>query len=341
MISFENDYSEGAHPIILQKLVDTNFEQLPGYGKDKYCASAQEKIRKACECPNAQVFLMTGGTQTNQVMIDTLLGNHEGVIAADTGHVSVHESGAIEITGHKVLQLPQHLGKITAEQIREYVTTFYGDDNYEFMVYPGMVYISHPTEYGTLYTKDELTAISEVCHEFDMPLFLDGARLTYGLVADDTDVTLPDIARLCDAFYIGGTKVGLLSGEAAVFTKNNMPKEFVSLAKQRGALLAKGRLLGIQFDTLFTDDLYLKLARNAIDCANRIREILKKKGYAFYMETSTNQIFVILENHKAEEIGKYIKMGFWEKYDDNHTVMRFATSWATSMENVEKLEEIL
>ncbi len=341
MISFENDYSEGAHPLVLQRLIETNFEQLPGYGKDRYCESAKVKIRKACECNQAQVFLLTGGTQTNQVMIDTLIGKHEGVIAADTGHVSVHESGAIEVTGHKVLQLPQHLGKISAEQIRELITTFYGDDNYEFMVYPGMVYISHPTEYGTLYTKKELTEISEVCREFNIPLFLDGARLIYGLVADDTDVTLNDIATLCDAFYIGGTKAGLLSGEAVVFTKNNMPKEFVSLVKQKGALLAKGRLLGVQFDTLFTDDLYLRLGRNAIDCANAIREILRKKGYAFYMQTSTNQIFVILENHKAEEIQKYIKLGFWEKYDDNHSVMRFATSWATKMENVHMLEEIL
>lgn len=340
MISFENDYSEGAHPAILESLVKTNFEQLPGYGRDKYCEAAKEKIREACKCNNADVFFMTGGTQTNQVMIDTLIGRHEGVIAAQTGHVSVHESGAIEITGHKVLELPQKEGKLSASKIREYINTFYADENLEFMVYPGMVYISHPTEYGTLYTKKELTDISAVCREFHIPLYIDGARLTYGLVSD-TDVTLADIAELCDAFYIGGTKVGLLCGEAAVFTKNNMPKNFVSLVKQRGALLAKGRLLGVQFDRLFTDDLYLDIARNAIDTANEIRRILKKKGYDFYMENTTNQIFVILGNQKAEEIQKYIRLGFWETYDDNHLIMRFATSWATRMEDVRFLEEIL
>ena len=258
MLSFVNDYSEGAHEKILERLVETNRESLSGYGTDKYSDSAKEKIRKACNCPEADIYFLVGGTQTNQTVIDALLNQYEGVVAAETGHVNVHEAGAIEFTGHKVLTVPQHDGKICAKELKDYIATFYGDANHEHMVFPGMTYISHPTELGTLYTKKELQDISEVCKEYNIPLYLDGARMGYGLVSEGTDVTLADIANYCDAFYIGGTKVGALCGEAVVFPKK-APAHFLTIVKQHGALLAKGRLTALQFDTLFTDDLYMEI----------------------------------------------------------------------------------
>lgn len=341
MLYFENDYSEGVHEKVLEALIKTNYEKLPGYGSDSYCESAKEKIKKACKCDDAQVYFLVGGTQTNQVVIDTVLNSYEGVIAAQTGHVSVHEAGAIELSGHKVLTIPEHNGKIDVNELKDYIKTFYGDGNHEHMVFPGMVYISHPTEYGTLYTKDELESISNVCNEYKIPLYLDGARLGYGVMAKDTEVDIPTIAKYCDVFYIGGTKVGALCGEAIVFTKNNMPKYFTTMVKQHGALLAKGRLLGVQFDTLFTDDLYLKISKNAIDTAELLKKGLQEKGYKFYLNSPTNQQFIILENSKLEELSKYVRYGFWEKYDDSHTVIRFATSWATTKEDVEKLMKLL
>lgn len=341
MLYFENDYSEGAHEKVLEALIKTNYEKLSGYGSDPYCESAKEKIKKACKCDDAQVYFLVGGTQTNQVVIDTVLNSYEGVIAAQTGHVSVHEAGAIELSGHKVLTIPEHNGKIDVNELKDYIKTFYDDGNHEHMVFPGMVYISHPTEYGTLYTKDELEKISKVCNEYKIPLYLDGARLGYGVMAKDTDVDIPTIAKYCDIFYIGGTKVGALCGEAVVFTKNNMPKYFTTMVKQHGALLAKGRLLGVQFDTLFTDDLYLKIGKTAIDTAELLKKGLQEKGYKFYLDSPTNQQFIILENSKLEELGKHVRYGFWEKYDDSHTVIRFATSWATTKEDVEKLMELL
>ena len=341
MLYFENDYSEGAHEKVLEALIKTNYEKLSGYGSDQYCESAKEKIKKACKCDDAQVYFLVGGTQTNQVVIDTVLNSYEGVIAAKTGHVSAHEAGAIELSGHKVLTIPEHDGKIDVNELKEYIETFYGDENHEHMVFPGMVYISHPTEYGTLYTKDELENISKVCNEYKIPLYLDGARLGYGVMAKDTDVDIPTIAKYCDIFYIGGTKVGALCGEAIVFTKGNMPKYFTTMVKQHGALLAKGRLLGVQFDTLFTDDLYLKIGKTAIDTAELLKKGLQDKGYRFYLDSPTNQQFIILENSKLEELSKHVRYGFWEKYDDSHTVIRFATSWATTKEDVEKLMELL
>lgn len=341
MLYFENDYSEGAHEKVLEALIKTNYEKLSGYGSDPYCERAKEKIKKACKCDDAQVYFLVGGTQTNQVVIDTVLNSYEGVIAAQTGHVSVHEAGAIELSGHKVLTIPEHNGKIDVNELKDYIKTFYSDGNHEHMVFPGMVYISHPTEYGTLYTKDELEKISKVCNEYKIPLYLDGARLGYGVMAKDTDVDIPTIAKYCDIFYIGGTKVGALCGEAVVFTKNNMPKYFTTMVKQHGALLAKGRLLGVQFDTLFTDDLYLKIGKTAIDTAELLKKGLQEKGYKFYLDSPTNQQFIILENSKLEELGKYVRYGFWEKYDDSHTVIRFATSWATTKEDVEKLMKLL
>lgn len=341
MLVFENDYSEGAHEEVLRRLLETNMEQLPGYGMDCYCQSAKEKIREACGCPDADICFLTGGTQTNQIVISALLKPYEGVIAAETGHVSTHEAGAIECVGHKVLTLPQEEGKISAEAASDCLNSFYEDGNHEHMVFPGMVYISHPTEYGTLYTKGELAELSAVCSQYGIPLYLDGARLGYALAAEGTDVSLKDVAEYCDVFYIGGTKNGALCGEAVVFTRENMPLHFMTMVKQRGALLAKGRLLGIQFDALFTDDLYEKISRNAIVTADRLKQIFQEKGYEFYMDSPTNQIFIILENSKMEELKKEAVFSFWEKKDENHTVVRFATSWATRMEDVEKLAVLL
>ena len=341
MLSFESDYIEGAHPKILETLAKTNMECLSGYGADAYTKSAKEKIADACALPDAQIAFLTGGTQTNQIVIDTMLHQYEGVVAAQSGHVSVHEAGAIEFTGRKVLTLPAHDGKIDASELDSYISDFYNDGNHEHMVFPGMVYISHPTEYGTLYSKKELTEISKVCRKHKIPLFLDGARLGYGLMSKQADLTLADIAELCDVFYIGGTKVGALCGEAVVFTKKNMPLHFEHLVKKHGALLAKGRLLAIQFDTLFTDNLYFEISRNAIDRAEELKNLFIKKGYKFFIDSPTNQQFVILENNKLKELQKNVKFSFWEKYDDTHTVVRFATSWATTSEKIAELEKLL
>lgn len=341
MLSFECDYNKGAHRKILERLVETNEEPLGGYGSDRYCDVAKEKIKRQCRKTDAEVHFLTGGTQTNQIVIDSMLTKYQGVIAAETGHVSVHEAGAIEFTGHKVLTLPHVEGKLMAENVGKYLRDFYGDDNHEHMVFPGMVYISHPTEYGTLYSLEELERLSEVCREYKIPLYLDGARLGYGLMSRNTDVTLPDIARLCDVFYIGGTKVGALCGEAVVFTHENTPEHFLTTIKQHGALLAKGRLLGVQFDALFTDNLYFEISRHAIDMAEILKGIFREKGYRFFIDSPTNQIFVVLENGKMEALKKQVTFSFWEKEDEEHTVVRFATSWATTMEEIEALQALL
>lgn len=341
MISFENDYNTGAHPKILERLMQTNMEPLSGYGTDKYCQSAADKIKNACNCPQAQIHFLVGGTQTNAVVISSMLSSFEGVVAADTGHVSLHEAGAIECTGHKVLNVPNHQGKIDGDELKEYLETFFNDDNREHMVFPGMVYISHPTEYGTLYSKAELVRIEKICKEFNIPLYIDGARLGYGLMSKETDVTLADIAALCDVFYIGGTKMGALCGEAVVFTRNNSPKHFTTIVKQHGALLAKGRLLGVQFDALFTDNLYGEIGAHGIEMAMLLKDMLKEKGCDFYLESPTNQQFVILENRVLEKLKKEVAFSFWEKADESHTVVRFATGWSTTREDIEKLGEIL
>ena len=284
---------------------------------------------------------LVGGTQTNQLIIDALLKPYEGVVAAKTGHVSIHEAGAVEYTGHKVLELPEYEGKIRAEELKDYLQNFWEDANHEHMVFPGMVYISYPTEYGTLYGREELEAISSVCRQFKIPLYIDGARLGYGLMSRESDVTLPMIAGYSDVFYIGGTKVGAFCGEAVVFTKNNMPPHFMTIVKQHGALLAKGRLLGIQFDTLFTDDLYLEISRHAIEMAELLKEGFRNRGYAFYLDSPTNQQFIILENEELEKLKKEVVFSFWEKADEGHTVVRFATSWATEKEDIETLMGLL
>ena len=341
MLYFVNDYSEGAHEKVLQHLIDTNMKQLSGYGTDHYCETAKEKIKKACGCEDAEVYLLTGGTQTNQIVIDTMLAPYEGVVAAHTGHVSTHEAGAIEFTGHKVLELPEKNGKICASDLKELVETFYGDDNHEHMVFPGMVYISHPTEYGTLYTKEELKALRRVCEEYQLPLFLDGARLGYGLCAPGTDVTLADLAELCDVFYIGGTKVGALFGEAVVFPKKNTVPGFFTLMKQQGAVLAKGRLLGIQFDTLFTENLYLKISAHAIEMAMRIKELLTEHGCPLYINSPTNQQFVVLNAAQREALKDRVSCETWEELENGAAAVRFASSWATKSEDVEELGRIL
>lgn len=340
MLYFVNDYCEGAHPAVLQRLTETNMEKLPGYGEDKYCTAAKEKIKVQCECPAAEIYFLVGGTQTNAVIIASLLNRFEGVVSASTGHISLHEAGAIEYTGHKVLELPQHDGKIAADELTTYLQDFYADCNHEHMVFPGMVYISHPTEYGTLYTKKELADIAAVCSSYKLPLFLDGARLGYGLVSEETDVTMADIARYTDVFYIGGTKVGALCGEAVVFTKK-APPHFLTMVKQQGAMLAKGRLLGIQFDTLFTDNLYETISKNAIRTAAQLKQAFREKGYKFFLESPTNQIFILLNNEKMQELEQKVAFSFWEKADANHTVVRFATSWATKQEDVTALIKLL
>ena len=341
MLSFECDYNVGAHPLILQRLIETNFEAQPGYGEDTYTASAKQKIKAACGRENLDVHFLAGGTQTNRIVIDSMLHPVQGVIAATTGHVAAHEAGAIEASGHKVLTVPGHDGKVHADEVEALIKAFYNDASYTHMVFPGMVYVSHPTEYGTLYTKDELTAVSEVCRKYGIPLFLDGARLGYGLMSEGTDITLGDLCDLCDVFYIGGTKVGALCGEAVVFTKGNTPAHFFTFIKQNGALLAKGRLIGVQFDVLFTDGLYFKLGKNAIDMARELRRICAEKGYKTYLDSPTNQQFFILENDKCAELSKHVRFSEWERPDEQHTVIRLATSWATTKADLAALAEVL
>ncbi|MDD6970162.1 MAG: aminotransferase class I/II-fold pyridoxal phosphate-dependent enzyme [Treponema sp.] len=343
MTYFTSDYVNGAAPEVLNHLLETNSKNLTGYGSDDYCEIAISKIKKACNKPDADVYFLTGGTQTNQIVISTVLKPFEGVIAANTGHVSGHEAGAIEFSGHKVLQISHKDGKLSDNSIENLIKDFYNDRNHEHMVFPGMVYISLPTEYGTLYSKNELQNIYQVCQKYNIFLYIDGARLGYALASPQNDLSLSDIANLCDAFYIGGTKVGALCGEALIFTKNRFetPAHFITQIKQHGALLAKGRLLGVQFDALFTDNLYYKIGEHGILMAEKLKSIFKTKGFRFYLESPTNQQFIILENSKMEELSKTIAFSFWEKYDENHTVVRFATSWSTTQQDLEELEKAL
>ena len=340
MVSFENDYVEGAHPAVLQRLIDTNRERLPGYGADAYCARAAEKIREACACDKADVSFLTGGTQANAVVLSALLHSYEGVVAAETGHINGHEAGAIEYTGHKILALPQQAGKFSPEALERFVTGFYADENHAHMVHPGAVYLSYPTEYGTLYTKRELEAIAATCRRYGMRLFLDGARLGYGLASVEADVTLPDLARLADAFTIGGTKMGTLCGEAVVFP-SGAPSHFLTTVKQHGALLAKGRLLGVQFDALFTDGLYLEIGRHALEMAARMKAIFTQKGYPLHLASPTNQQFVVLTDAQAARLREHVAFSFWERLDGGRMVARFATSWSTTPEDLRLLEAAL
>ena len=341
MLSFASDYMETCAPEILKRLGELGKEKLAGYGFDRISESAKNKIRAAVGAPEADVYFLIGGTQTNATVIDTMLRPYEGVIAARTGHVSVHEAGAIEYGGHKVLELPSEEGKIRASQIAEYVDGYWADENHEHMVMPALVYISPPTEYGSLYTLKELEEISRTCHEHHLALYVDGARLAYGLMAEGNDVTMKDLARLADAFYIGGTKCGGLLGEAVVFPKKNTVPHFFTMVKQHGALLAKGWAAGIQFDTLFTDGLYERLGKNADAKTDRIRKVLDEKGYVQDIRNRTNQIFLILTKEKAEELSHKVELGFWENKDEDHVVMRIAISWATTDEEVDELVSLL
>ena len=338
---FECDYMEGAHPLIMQRLLETNMEKTTGYGFDPYSKIAKEKIRKECNCPEAEIHFLIGGTQTNKIVLKTLLRPYEGVLSADTGHINAHEAGAIENGGHKVLALPNTNGKISAEAVDDYVVSYYKDESYAHMVKPGAVYISHPTECGTLYTRQELENLKAVCEKHHLFLYLDGARLGYGLMSPGTDVTMDVIAHTCDAFYIGGTKVGALFGEALVFTKPHLVENFFSIIKQEGALLAKGRLLSLQFDTLFTDGLYYKISGHAIAMAQKLRKGLKELGCTFFRESPTNQQFIIIDNALLKPLSEQVAYSFWEVYDESHTVIRLATSWATVEEDVDSLLKIL
>ncbi len=337
MIRFENDYAEGAYPGILEKLVDTNFVQTTGYGEDDYCKQAKETIKRLCENDTVDVHFLVGGTQTNTTVIASILRPHQGVISVDSGHINVHETGAIEATGHKVMSLPGTEGKISAAQIKEAYLAHENDVTKEHMVQPGMVYISNPTEYGTLYSKKELEDISQVCGEYQLPLFIDGARLGYGLMAEGYDVTLPDIARLSDVFYIGGTKVGALFGEAVVITNPALKKDFRYFIKQRGGMLAKGRLLGLQFQVLLEDGAYFKIAKEADRLAMKLSKAFKEKGYEMLLESYTNQQFPILDKETYNRLCEKYAFSFWEAVDEERVAVRFCTSWATKESDVEQL----
>ena len=337
MIRFECDYAEGAHPLIMQRLIDTNEDQTPGYGVDSYCEKAREYIKDRCEHDDIDVHFLVGGTQTNLTVISSMLRPYQGVIAADSGHISGHETGAIEATGHKVLTIPSTDGKISAKQISKVCIDHREDASREHFVQPAMVYISFPTETGTIYSKEELDAIREVCEEHGLSLFLDGARLGYGLTSPQNDVTLKDITDYCDVFYIGGTKVGALFGEAVVIKNNYLKKDFRYSIKQKGGLLAKGRLLGIQFGTLFEENLYFDISKHAVDLALKIRKAFEDKGFEFMYDSTTNQQFPIIPDEQLEVLAKSYSFTFWCKVDENKSAVRFCTSWATKKENVEKL----
>ncbi len=337
MIRFESDYTEGAHERILQKLVATNMEQTSGYGMDEYCERARQHIRTACGNEQADVHFLVGGTQTNTTVISAILRPHQGVIAAVTGHIAVHETGAIESTGHKVLTLPSDDGKITAAQVQQVYDQHWNDVTHEHITQPAMVYISQPTENGTIYSRAELEALYTVCRQYDLPLYIDGARLGYALASPENDLTLELIAQLCDVFYIGATKVGALMGEAVVIVNDALKKDFRYLMKQRGGMLAKGRILGIQFETLFEDGLYMEVAHHAVKQALRIRDAFAAQGFRFRYDSSTNQQFPIVSNEVLEILKAKYSFSLWERMDEQYSAVRFCTSWATKPELVDEL----
>ena len=338
MLYFLSDYTEGCHEKILEALAETNLVSQPGYGGDLWCRRAAEKI--AALCGGGDVRFLNGGTQANLLVISALLQRHQAVIAAETGHIAVHEAGAIEFTGHKVITLPAHEGRLDAGELDAYMRAFYADATHEHMPEPGLVYISQPTELGTLYSKAELRALSETCRRWELKLFADGARLGYGLMSPACDMTIRDLAALCDVFYIGGTKVGALCGEAVVFPKG-APRGFFTMVKQQGALLAKGRLLGVQFDALFTDDLYWEISRHAIEQAMALRAAFAEKGYPLFADSPTNQQFVILTKEQKERLERDVAFNVWESLDEGRFAVRFVTSWATKPEDVQALKALL
>ena len=337
MIRFNSDYTEGCHPAILERLAETNMEQTPGYGVDEHCKHAAELIKAACGTPEADVHFLVGGTQTNVTVISSALKHYQGVITANTGHINVHETGALEACGHKCLVLDTPDGKLTAEIIDKYTKAHYADDSFEHIVQPKMVYISNPTEVGTIYKKAELEAIYEACKENGLYLFLDGARLGYGLASRENDMTLADVAALTDVFYIGGTKVGALFGEAVVITNDELKPDFRYNIKQRGGMLAKGRLLGIQFETLFEEDRYMEISRHAARLAEKLKDELTAAGITFMVDSPSNQQFPILPDTVLEELRKKYSFEFNGKMDAKHSAVRFCTSWATKEENIDAL----
>lgn len=341
MVSLDCDYNNGCHPAILRRLAETNDKKSKTYGYDEWTESAKAKIREACDDPDAQIRFLVGGTQTNATVIDSLLQSYEGVVAVQTAHINSHEAGAIEFTEHKVITIPGHDGKMNPKELEQYMNEFLDDANSEHSVYPGMVYITFPTELGTLYTKDELTKLYELCQKYHLPLYIDGARLGYGLMSPENDITLPYLAHHCDVFYIGGTKVGALCGEAVVFTHNNAHPHFFNIVKQHGALMAKGRVVGLQFETLFTDNLYFDISKHAIDMAMQMKQIFKEAGYQFLVDSPTNQQFVILPNEELSRLGQNILFETWGKVDPTHTACRFVTSWATTKEEIEELRTVV
>ena len=341
MLYFLSDYTEGAHPKLLEALANTNLVSQPGYGEDCYTASAKEKIRQACKQADAELYFLNGGTQANSVVISTMLRRYEAVLAADTGHIGVHEAGAIEFTGHKVIALPGQEGKLRAETVDDWCSRFYADATHDHMPFPGMVYLSLPTELGTLYSKAELDALYAVCRRWELRLFVDGARLGYGLMSPSCDLTLAELCERCDVFYIGGTKVGALCGEAVVFLRGCMPPHFATQVKQQGAMLAKGRLLGVQFDALFTDGLYWEIGRHGIDMAMKLKAAFREKGYPLYADSPTNQQFVILTPEQLARLQKEAAFEIWAPLDDGRTAVRFVTSWATRPEDVDALIALL
>ncbi len=340
--SFESDYNNGCLPEILRRLSETNDEKSSGYGFDPYTERAKDRIRKACDMTEAEVHFLVGGTQTNATAIDSLLQGCEGVLSVDTGHINVHESGAVEAFGHKVLVLPGIAGgKMAASQIDDYMRKFLADETYPHMVQPGMVYITLPTELGALYSRKELADIYTVCQQYGLRLYVDGARLGYGLMAEGNDIDLPFLAHHCDAFYIGGTKVGALLGEALIYTNTRAPKYIFTIIKRHGALLAKGRVLGLQFDTLFTDDLYFRVSRHAIDMAQALRKVFAKHGLSLGIDSPTNQQFVILSKEQKQRLAEEIAFEIWEPLPNDHLLCRFVTCWATTEADIVALDEAL
>lgn len=341
MLHFDSDYMEGAHPEILRRLAEGNLEKQPGYGTDAICHTARQRIRQACACPDAAVHFLVGGTQVNTVVVDALLRPCQGVVAVESGHVNVHEAGAIERTGHKVLALPQKEGKLQARTLREYLAAFWRDETHGHMVEPGMVYLSYPTEFGTLYSERELDEIFAVCREYRIPLYLDGARLGYGLAAE-TGLNLPGIAQRCSVFTIGGTKVGALFGEAVVAADPQvLPGNFFSLIKQHGGLLAKGWLLGLQFDVLMENGRYLACGMHGVRLGQKLKQGLLERGYELWVDSPTNQILVILDGSALKKLTGKASYSVWQPLPAGRTVVRFATSWATPEAEVDALLELL
>ena len=340
MVSFESDYNNGAHPEVMCHLLETNGKQSQSYGFDEWSERARGKIRNACQCPEADIFFLVGGTQTNATVIDGMLQTYEGVIAVQTAHINVHESGAVESSGHKVITLPSHGGKMDAGELETWLKAFHADPTLEHMVIPGMVYITFPTELGSVYSATEIESIFSVCSRYELRLFIDGARLGYGLASKECDFTLPWLAHHCDAFYIGGTKVGALCGEAVVFPQGNAPRHFMNIVKRHGALLAKSRLAGVQFDALFTDGLYLRIAHHAIDMAMEMRRLFADANIPL-RNSSTNQQFVELSHEQMEHLMKHILFETWEPIDEDRMLCRFVTSWATTTDDIHALETAL